>query len=88
MTSQYVTSRKWVFHVNGSSTRTVSTKIYDQRDDFDFDIVDFPFLDGDVPRRSAYSVYLFEAIRSARVSSHAITQTSPYVLYPKFHPFI
>ena len=31
---------------------TVSTKIYDKRDDFDFDIVNFPFLDGDVPRRT------------------------------------
>ena len=29
---------------------TDSTKIYDKRDDFDFDIVNFPFLDGDVPR--------------------------------------
>ena len=28
----------------------VKTKIYDKRDDFDFDIVNFPFLDGDVPR--------------------------------------
>ena len=28
---------------------TVSTKIYDKRDDFDFDIVIFPFLDGDAP---------------------------------------
>ena len=27
-----------------------SSKIYDKRDDFDFDIVNFPFLDGDVPR--------------------------------------
>ena len=26
-------------------------KFYDKRDDFDFDIVNFPFLDGDVPRR-------------------------------------
>ena len=26
----------------------VSFKIYDKRDDFDFDIVNFPFLDGDV----------------------------------------
>ena len=26
----------------------VKTKIYDKRDDFDFDIVNFPFLDGDV----------------------------------------
>ena len=28
----------------------VQTKIFDKRDDFDFDIVNFPFLDGDVPR--------------------------------------
>ena len=27
----------------------VSCKIYDKRDDFDFEIVNFPFLDGDVP---------------------------------------
>ena len=27
---------------------TVSTKIYDKRDDFDFDIVNFPFFGGDV----------------------------------------
>ena len=31
------------------SNGTVSTKMYDKRDDFDFDIVIFPFLDGDVP---------------------------------------
>ena len=38
---------------------TVSTKIYDKRDDFDFDIVNFPFLDGDVPRRTSYGVYIY-----------------------------
>ena len=27
----------------------VRTKIHDKPDDFDFDIVNFPFLDGDVP---------------------------------------
>ena len=27
----------------------VKTKIYDKRDDFDFDIVNFPFLDSDIP---------------------------------------
>ena len=31
------------------SSGFVSSKIYDKRDDFDFDIVNFPFLDGDVP---------------------------------------
>ena len=28
----------------------VSTKICDKRDDFDFEIVNFPFLDDDIPR--------------------------------------
>ena len=41
------------------SNGTVSTKIYDKRDDFDFDIVNFPFLDGDVPRRTSYGVYIY-----------------------------
>ena len=43
-------------------------KIYDKRDYFDFDIVNFPFLDGDVPRRSSYAVS--QIIRFARASSH------------------
>ena len=44
--------------------RIVLFKIYDKRDDFDYDIVNFPFLDGDVPRSTSYGVY--------------ITETSPY----------
>ena len=48
----------------------VKTKIYDKRDDFDFDIVNFPFLDGDVPRSASYGVYISQLIRFARVSSH------------------
>ena len=28
----------------------VSSKIYDKRDDFNFEILNFPLLDGDVPR--------------------------------------
>ena len=52
------------------SNHTVSTKIYDKRDDFDFEIVNFPFLDGDAPRSTSYGVYVFQLIRVARVSSH------------------
>ena len=48
----------------------VSSKIYDKRDDFDFDIVNFPFLDGDVPRRPSYGVYISQLIRFARVCRH------------------
>ena len=38
---------------------TASTKIYDKRDDFDFNIVNFSFLNGDVPRRPSYGVYIY-----------------------------
>ena len=48
----------------------VSSKIYDKRDDFDFDIVNFPFLDGDVPRSTSYGVYISQFIRFSRVCVH------------------
>ena len=48
----------------------VSTKIYDKRDNFNFDIVNFPFLDGDVPQLPSYGVYISQLIRFARASSH------------------
>ena len=32
----------------------VPTKIYDKCGDIDFEIVNFPFLDGDVPRSTSY----------------------------------
>ena len=37
---------------------------------FDFDTVNFPFLDGDVPRSTSYGVYIPQLIRFARVSNH------------------
>ena len=46
----------------------VSSKIYDKRDDFD--LVNFPFLDGDVPRRASYGVYISQLVRFVRVCNH------------------
>ena len=40
----------------------VKTNIYDKRDDFDFDIVNFAFLDGDVPRSTSCGVYISQLI--------------------------
>ena len=48
----------------------VSSKIYGKLDDLDFDIVNFPYLDGDVPLRPSYGVYISQLIRFARVCSH------------------
>ena len=51
------------------SNDIVSTKIYDKQDDFDFEIVNFPFLDGDVFRSTSYGVFISQLIRFARASS-------------------
>ena len=61
----------WIFHLS-ISNGFVSSKIYDKCDDFDFDIVNLPFLDGDVPRSTSYGVYISQLIRFARVSSHVV----------------
>ena len=47
----------------------VKAIIYHERDDFDFDFVNFPFLDGDVPCLTSYGVYISQLIRFARLSS-------------------
>ena len=52
------------------SNDIVSTKIYDKRDVFDFELVNFRFLDGDVPRSTSYGVYISQLIRFARASSY------------------
>ena len=52
------------------SNDIVSSKLYDKRDDFNFEIVNFPFLDGDVPRSTSYGVNISQLICFARASSH------------------
>ena len=52
------------------SNDIVSTKIYDKRDDFDLEIVNFPFLDGDVPRSTSYGFHISQLIRFARASTY------------------
>ena len=46
----------------------VSSKIYDKRDDFE--TVNFPFFDEDVPCSPSYGVYISQLIRFARVCSN------------------
>ena len=53
----------------------VSSKIYDKRDDFDFDIVNFPFLGGDVPHRASYGVFTFRNLLGL-LESAIMVQTS------------
>ena len=83
MVSQIYPSELQLYKANTSDTEAafldlhlsisddiVSTKIYDKRDDFDFEIVNFTFLDGDVPSSTSYGVYISQLICFARASSY------------------
>ena len=54
------------------SDSIVSTKMYDNPDDFDFEIINFPFLDGDALCSTSYGVSISQLIRFARASSHVL----------------
>ena len=48
----------------------ISTKICDKRDAFDFPIVNFPTLTGNIPIKSSYGVFIGELVRYARVCTY------------------
>ena len=52
------------------NTGVISTSIFDKRDAFDFPIVSFPTLTGNIPRKSSYGVFIGEAVRYARACTY------------------
>ena len=48
----------------------LSTRLCDKRDDFDFHIVNFPYLSSNIPSGPSYGVYISQLIRYARCCSH------------------
>ena len=47
----------------------ITTQLYDKRDDFNFSIVNFPYLCSNIPASPAYGVYISHLIRYARACS-------------------
>ena len=68
------------------SKGTVSTKLCDKRDDFDFGIVNFPFLDGDVPQRTSYGYTYLNILDSPEVLR--ILMTSIATIKPLLSNFL
>ena len=48
----------------------ISSSIFDKRDAFDFPIVNFPTLTGNIPRKSSYGVFIGELVRYARACTY------------------
>ena len=53
-------------HIEIDSEGWLRTQLYDKRDDFNFPIVNFPFICSNIPAASAYGVYIFQLIRYSR----------------------
>ena len=53
----------------GEGNGTVRISVYDKREDFNFKIVNFPYLDSNIPRNPAYGVYISQLVRYARICS-------------------
>ena len=49
--------------------KRLQVKLYDKRNDFTLNIVNFPFLSSNIPQSPAYDVYVSQLIRYARASS-------------------
>ena len=59
------------------SNDTVSTKIYNKRDDFDFELANFPVLVGDVPRSTSYGVYISQSQKEQKDKETIQSSTTP-----------
>ena len=53
-----------------TTTGIVSTKFYDKRDNSEFEIYNFSFLDGDVPDSPSYGIKILQLTHFARLCSH------------------
>ena len=56
-------------HLEFDNNGKLATRIYDKRDDFDFKVVNFPYLCSNIPSSPAYGVYISQLIRYSRACS-------------------
>ncbi|KAK3097480.1 hypothetical protein FSP39_009988 [Pinctada imbricata] len=61
--------------VNGE----IHASVYDKRDDFGFNKVNFPWLDGDVPKLPSYGIHISQLIRCAGFFKRSIRRNRQYV---------
>ena len=60
-------------HIKTGSTNTpFSISIYNKRDDFTFQIVNFPHMDSNIPANPAYGVYISQLVRYARICTSKV----------------
>ena len=49
--------------------RKFFVKLYDKRNDYDFDVINYPFLDGNIPKGQSYGIFISQLVHLARINS-------------------
>ena len=44
-------------------------KLYEKRNDYSFDVINYPFLDGNIPKNQSYGIFISQLVRFARINS-------------------
>jgi hypothetical protein len=65
-TNTYRSASYFDLHLEMDNEGRLRTKLYDKRDDFNFPIVNFPFICSNIPAAPAYGVYISQMIRYSR----------------------
>jgi len=65
-TDTYTSASYLDLHLANDSEGWLRTQLYDKRDDFNFPIVNFPFICSNIPVAPAYGVYISQLIRYSR----------------------
>ena len=74
----------------GDTNTPFHLSVYDKRDDFSFRIVNFPYIDSNIPANPAYGVYISQLVRYARICTskldfiHRLRRLSTRLLHQGF----
>ena len=44
-------------------------KLYDKRTDYNFEVINYPFLDGNIPKGQSYGIFISQLVRLAQINS-------------------
>ena len=69
ITSEAITSSSYLDLYLYIDNRKLHTRLYEKRDDFNFHIVNCPFLSSNIPSAPAHGVYVSQLIRYAKACS-------------------
>ena len=53
--------------------------LFDKRNDFNFEVINYPYLSGNIPKIPSYGVYVSQLVRSCYASSESISNWPYYI---------